>query len=508
MTAHLIPDEQENTMNTSASTTAVIKELIEKVVGTDNVLTDAPTLTRYSCDTSFSTPRLPDMVVRAHTTADVQGVLKIANAHNYPVVPRSSGTGTYATGIPGEGGIILDLSAMKRIPRTDTRNRWVLVEPGVTFGPLEEELARHGMQPLNPLLPRRDKSVITSVLEREPVLTCKTECDEPLRTMELVWGTGELLRTGSMCVDTIPAEEIPDKTNSDLCSTGGPGIDWWRLLTGCQGTFGVVTIMNVKIFHRPLLQKVLFIPFNGLEEAVMPFYALQKREIGHECFLLNAYNLAAILAPEQADIPSLAGKLPPYSIVLNLWGGQFFPEERIAYEEKAVAEIASQFNLMAGEKLDGIPEANLRLQKMLNRPWEGEVYWKERMSGGCLDVVMEAGLDKVPAYWKLFRQIAGELGIDTTTLGIYIQPRQRARVCHVEFHIPCDPQSAENLARAKAFHRTACETLMNAGAYFYRPYYDWARLVYARSGYTHEVIKKLKTILDPNRILNPGKLDL
>ncbi|GAG14006.1 unnamed protein product, partial [marine sediment metagenome] len=267
----------------------------------------------------------------------------IAHKNRYPVVPRSSGTGSYGTGIPEEGGIILDLSGMKRIPRTDTRNRWVLIEPGVTFGELKEELAKHGMQPLNPLLPRKDKSVITSVLEREPVLTTKTECDEPLRTMELVWGTGELLRTGSMTVDTIPAEEIPDKTNSDLCSTGGPGIDWWRLLTGCQGTFGVITIMNVKIFHKPLKQKVVFLPFDKLEDAVMPLYTIQKREIGHECFLLNSYDIAAIMAEKDSEIPDLAQKLPNYCIVLNLWGGQFFPEERIAYEEKAVAEIANEY---------------------------------------------------------------------------------------------------------------------------------------------------------------------
>ena len=42
----------------------------------------------------------------------------------------SSGTGTYGTGIPEEGGIILDLSGMNRVTRTDTRNRWVLIEAG------------------------------------------------------------------------------------------------------------------------------------------------------------------------------------------------------------------------------------------------------------------------------------------------------------------------------------------------------------------------------------------
>lgn len=496
-------------MSTAAATTLdSIVEALSGVVGSENVITDVETLKKYSCDTSLMPARMPDFVVRVMNREDVMGVIKIANENSIPVVPRSSGTGTYGTGIPEEGGIILDMSGMKKIPRVDTRNRWALFEAGVTFGELKEELDKQGMQPLNPLLPRKDKSVMTSVLEREPVLCTKTECDEPFRTMELVWGTGDLLRTGAMCVDSMPAEEIPDKTKSDLCSIGGPGIDWWRLLTGCQGTFCAGTIMNVKIFHKPLLQKLVFLPFDNLEDAVKPFYMIQHREIGHEAFLLNGYDIAAILAEEDSEIPALAVQLPSYVIAVNLWGGQFFPEERLAYEEKAVNEIADQFRCEIKEGFSAIQDANVRLQGMLNGPWEGDVYWKDRNKGACLDIVFHSGLNKVPAHWALFKKIAGEYGIDTRELGLYIQPRQRARVCHVEFHIPCTAESGADLDHVKAFHRAAFDALLNAGAIMYRPYYDWAEAIFARSGYTFETIKKLKKIIDPGRTMNPGKMGL
>jgi FAD/FMN-containing dehydrogenase len=136
------------------------------------------------------------------------------------------------------------------------------------------------------------------------------------------------------------------------------------------------------------------------------------------------------------------------------------------------------------------------------------VYWKERPKGACLEVVFQSGLDKVPAYWDLFKNIAGQFGIDTRDLGLYIQPRQRARVCHVEFHIACDPESIDDVENSKKFQQKAAEAVMNAGAFLYRPYYDWADMIYSRAGYTHETIKKLKKILDPNRTLNPGKLGL
>jgi FAD/FMN-containing dehydrogenase len=266
--------------------------------------------------------------------------------------------------------------------------------------------------------------------------------------------------------------------------------------------------MNAKIFHKALMQKVVFFPFDNLEDAVMPLYTIQRREIGHECFLLNGTDIAAILADSDEEIPELASKLPKHCIVLNLWGGQFFPEDRIAYEEKAVNEIAAQYQCSVTEGLSAAPDANIRFQSMLTSPWEGDVYWKDRQAGACLEIVFESGLDRVPKYWNMLIRIAGQYGIDTKGLGLYIQPRQRARVCHVEFHIPCDPDGGSRLENVKAFHKKASESILNAGAFFYRPYYDWADMIYSRAGYTLETIKKLKDILDPNHTLNPGKLCL
>ena len=126
-----------------ATTVQSIVEALVGVVGKENVQTDIETLKKYSCDTSLMPARMPDIVVRVMTRDEIMGVIKYANANRIPVVPRSSGTGTYGTGIPMEGGIILDMSGMKRIPRIDTRNRWALLEAGVTFGELNEELDKY-----------------------------------------------------------------------------------------------------------------------------------------------------------------------------------------------------------------------------------------------------------------------------------------------------------------------------------------------------------------------------
>jgi FAD/FMN-containing dehydrogenase len=60
----------------------------------------------------------------------------------------------------------------------------------------------------------------------------------------------------------------------------------------------------------------------------------------------------------------------------------------------------------------------------------------------------------------------------------------------------------------REFYLTASEALITEGAFFHRPYGPWAEMVFSRTGNVSAVMKKMKEILDPNRVLNPGKLML
>ena len=102
------------------------------------------------------------------------------------------------------------------------------------------ETSPSSFRAVTPLLPHPQKSVITSILEKPPHLTSKLHLDEIILTMQLVFPSGNLFRTGSLAVPmpSLKPEEVPDKTHSDLCNALGPGIDWWRLLTGCEGQNG------------------------------------------------------------------------------------------------------------------------------------------------------------------------------------------------------------------------------------------------------------------------------
>ncbi|MCP4711791.1 MAG: FAD-binding oxidoreductase, partial [Planctomycetes bacterium] len=148
-------------MSHELSTMKDIMSKLEAIVDSNRIITDPDILAGYGADTSLSPPRKPDVAVNVRSTAEVQNVVKFANEYRIPVTPRSSGTGFYGAGIPEQGGIVIDMSSMKKIRRIDKRNKWAMFEAGVTYAELQAELAKEGMRALNPLLPHKDKSVIT-----------------------------------------------------------------------------------------------------------------------------------------------------------------------------------------------------------------------------------------------------------------------------------------------------------------------------------------------------------
>ena len=147
-----------------------IDERLKAIIGADRVTTDPKTLEKYSKDQSFVQARLPDYVVFAKSVGEVEEVLKAANETKTPVVPVSSGMNLRGAAIPKEGGIILDLSRMNKVAEINDQEGWAVVEPGVTYGQLAEELEKHNLRVMMPLGVPSSRSVVTSIMEGDPTL--------------------------------------------------------------------------------------------------------------------------------------------------------------------------------------------------------------------------------------------------------------------------------------------------------------------------------------------------
>ena len=141
-----------------------------------------------------------------------------------------------------------------------------------------------------PLLPHPQRSVLTDYLEREVPTNIVYDYGEPMQGMEVVWPTGEIFRMGSASVNGYP-ESISKGANPS-----GPGLDFYRLVQGAQGTLGVVTWTNLKIESIPKMDKVFFAPIDDLAYGQDFLYRILPRRIGQECVLLNNVDLATIVA--------------------------------------------------------------------------------------------------------------------------------------------------------------------------------------------------------------------
>ena len=91
-------------------------------------------------------------------------------------------------------------------------------------------------------------------------------------------------------------------------------------------------------------------------------------------------------------------------------------------------------------------------------------------------------------------------------IGIYIQPMVQGISCHCEFDLFYDPTDISEAAKIQKLYLSASQALMNSGAFFSRPYEALTALVYQKDKETADALRKVKSIFDPNNIMNPGKL--
>jgi len=459
-----------------------------------------------SLDHTLKKPYTPFLQVQPKSVDEVQKIVLWANETQTPLVPVSSGGphfrgDTYPT-VPE--AVMVDLRGMKRILKIDRRNRLALIEPGVTYTELQPALQEAGLRIISPLLPRKNKSVITSLLEREPVMSPKYQWNlvEPLRSLEIVWGNGDKFYSGN---GTLRGEKDED-WQAGLVPVVGPGpgqLDFNRFVSAAQGSMGIVTWASVKCEVYPQVRKLFFIPAEKLEDLIDFTYKLLKFRFGDELFIVNNTCLANILGNSAAEIETLKDKFPIWTVVVGITGGDILPEEKLAAQEADIYDIAQQHGLRMVPAL-----SNVNGDEMLDiilQP-SPEPYWKLKYKGGSQDIFFLTTLDKTPRFVTTLFAAANERGYPVPDIGVYLQPMHQGVGCHCEFILPFDRENQVEIQKAQELFRDASCKLFKQEAYFSRPYGIWADMVYNADARTMLVTHKIKDIFDPKHVMNPGKL--
>ena len=484
-----------------------LKQALSGVVGDANVFDDPALLESFAGDQSFVLSIKPKAVVRPGSEDEVQALVLWAGQTGTPLVPVSSGAPHfYGDTVPSvPGAVMVDLSRMDRIIKIDARNRMAVIEPGVTYAQLQPELAKQGLMIVPPLYPRANKSVIGSLLERQPTLIPRYNyaLPEPLRNMGVVWGDGQKFTTGESG-NSVPDIEAQWEAGRRLTDPKGPAqTDFFRLLTGAQGTLGIVTWASVRVQLLPDVHKTLFVTAGKLDDLVELSYRLTRLRVGDELLIVNSAYLAALVAADAAEAVALRAPLPAWTMVIGVGGRALRAAQRVAVAEQDVAAEVSARGLKLQTAVPGV--APSRVEAVLTGV-AAEPHWKLRAKGAVADIFFHTTLDKAPGFLATMLDAAVAAGYPVGDVGVYLQPQHQGVSYHMEFSLPYAAGDKAETAKARALFGAASTRLMAEGAYFSRPYGEWAGAVYNRDAAAKDALRTVKAILDPNNILNPSKL--
>ena len=233
-------------------TPAQLNEL-RGIVGAENVISGDHELLVYECDAYTLEKNLPGAVVLPKTTEEVVGVVRFCAKHNLPIIPRGAGTSLSGTVLAVTGGVMITLTRMNRILNLDFRNRRALVEAGCVNAWVTNAVKSHG------LLFAPDPSSQSACTIGGNVATNS--------------GGPHTLKYGVTTNHILGFEMVSPDGEVTWIGTepeGGEDVEGFDLrgaIIGCEGMFGIVTRVLLRLVRAPQAYKTLLGVFETVDQA-------------------------------------------------------------------------------------------------------------------------------------------------------------------------------------------------------------------------------------------------
>jgi len=456
----------------------------------------------------IGSPKQPVCVVRPRDVEQLQHLLRAANASGLNLtVVSSSGTHVRGGFVSDRENILVDLSGWNIIEWIDRRNRVCMIGPGVTYGELIGALKPHGMTVSMPLAPRSGKSVLAAVMDREPSTWPNRQWDisDPVASTEFLFGTGDRFRTGA-AGGPGTLEQQRAAGGAQKSPLGPSQADFHRVLQGAQGSMGIVTWITMRTELLPSLEEPCLLGAESVDRLVPYVYEVQRSWLGEHSFVLNRTAAAMLMSgPGGSAFSGIRDSLPHFVCLQNLCGFERFPRKRMKYQKKDIKKIARRNDLRMAPWLGEVSAA--ALLAAATTPC-GAREWRHHLSGSCLSIFFLSTLDRVSDHKETIDRIARNHRIEEEDIGMYVQPVVQNHACHVEFLLPYDPGDEGRADRMGRFEREAVPALIESKAFFSRPYGASQARVFRLNTPNTEILRKIKGIFDPHRVLQRGKWDL
>nr|GGG85740.1 FAD-binding protein [Virgibacillus oceani] len=229
---------------------AVVRQLMN-IVGEREVLYLKEDLISYECDGYTMTKGMPKAVVFVKNTEHVSQVVRCLNRERIPYIARGAGTGLSGGATPLGGEVIISLVRMKRMLHLDLDNRKAVIEPGFVNLKLTQSISDKGYYYAPDPSSQYACTIGGNVAENSGGAHCLKYgvTTNHILGLEIVLPNGEVVEIGE--------DGIPDQ----------PGYDLLGLLTGSEGTLGIVTKITVKVLKNPEGKKTVLAYYDDINDA-------------------------------------------------------------------------------------------------------------------------------------------------------------------------------------------------------------------------------------------------
>ena len=451
------------------------------IVGPENLLSDADALDRYTGDAlspsrAFGAEadfaRLADAVAIPGSPAEVSQIVEWANRRRIPVIPYGGGTGVMGGVVPARGGIVLDVKRMNRILSVDPAALTVQVEAGIVLGDLEAQLAEYGLMighdPYSVPIATVAGAISTNGVGYRAC--AHGPMGEQVIGMQAVLPDGRIIET----------RDVPKYSS-------GPNLN--HLLIGAEGVFGVITRATLRVYRIPECRRFASVGFDCFDHG---FHAASEM-------------LAVGIRPALLDLTEEEGE-----VTLHLLFEGFV--EGVAAQARRAAAICRAHN---GQSLGAEPtrqywaarrDSALSYQSgALGQPrrvrWNR---WRRRRGFDYLHLALPAS--RVLEYRRRAAEILAAEGISVIEYAIWSRPELFSMLITPESGDPAEAR--QRLARNVDRVLKLAQDMGGAMEYCHGVGVKLNHLLAREQGPAHHTIRQLKQTLDPNNIMNPGKLAL
>ena len=447
-------------------------EALRDILG-DRVSTADSVREHHSHGESWHAPGLPDAVVFPATTEEVAAIVQVCARHRVPVVPFGMGSSLEGHVNAIHGGVSIDLTRMTRVLRLSTEDLDISVEAGLTRLKLDAHLKNTGL--MFPIDPGADATLGGMAATRASGTTA------------VRYGT---MRDNVLGLTAVLADGSVIKTGGRARKSSS-GYDLTRLFVGSEGTLGVITELTLRLYGRPEAVRAAVCPFESMAGAANT--VIQTIQLGipvARIEIIDEVQLRVVNAYSKTDYP-----LSPTLFF------EFHGTSEVVVEDQihSVEEIAREHGAKGFTWAASLEDRNTLWQARHNayyaavasrpgaRAWTTDICVPISHLAEC---ILETQADLRDA--NVEAPLVGHAGDGNFHLIIMLNPD--------------DPKEFATISRIS--ERLVERALKFGGTCSGEHGVGFGKLKYlaAEHGAALEVMRSIKKAIDPNNLMNPGKL--